>query len=115
MNVISVKRVATISDDWEVTVYLDPLIVVGDAEDEDVAAKALSAIFSGSAAQPNDRIDGDAGAVNVLSVRVINVLLPAFRLAQEEWEVHGLRKLGGIVDTRVVFQLDTLFSSKGCR
>ncbi|KAK5010973.1 hypothetical protein LTR28_006587 [Elasticomyces elasticus] len=61
------ERGATISDDGEVTVYLDPLIVVGDAEHEDVAAEALSAVFFGSAAQLDDRIDGDAGAVNVCS------------------------------------------------
>jgi len=115
ISTISVKRDATISDDWEVTVYFDPLIVVGDAEDEDVAAETLSAIFSGSSAQLNDRIDGDAGAVNVLSVRVINVLLSAFCLAQEEREVHGFRELGGVVDIRVVFQFGTLSSSKSCR
>jgi len=111
---MSVKRDATISDDWEVSVYFDPLIVVGDAEDEDVAAESLSAIFSGSSAQLNDRIDGDAGAVNVLSVRVINVLPSAFCLAQEEREVHGFRELGGVVDIRVVFHFGTLFSSKSC-
>ena len=106
---------ATISDDGEVTVYLDPLVVMGDAENQDVATKPLSVFFSDSAAQLDNRIYGNAGAVDVLSVRVINVLLSAFCLAQEEREVHGLRELGGIVETREVFQFDTLIFSKSCR
>jgi hypothetical protein len=81
VNVVAMKRGATISNDGEVSIYLDSLIIVGDAEDEDVAAKALKGFFSGSTAQPDDRIDGDAGTMNVLSVRVIDVLLSTFRLA----------------------------------
>ena len=115
MDIVSMKCGATISDDGEVTVYLDPLVVVGDAENEDVAAKALRASSSGSAAQLNDRIDGNAGAVDVLSIRVIDVPLSAFCFAHEKWEVHGLRELGGIINTREVFQFDTLIFSKGCR
>lgn len=98
------ERGATFSDDGKVSVYLDPLIIVGDAEDEDVAAEALSCLFSGSAAQLNDRVDGDAGTVYVLSVCIIDILLSAFRLAQKEWEVHGLRELGRVVDIGVVLQ-----------
>ena len=109
------KCSATISNDGEVTVYLDPLIVVGDAEDEDMATQTLSAVFSGSAAQLNDSIDCDAGAVNVLSVRVVDVLLSAFCLAQKEREVHRFRELGGVVNVRVVLQLGTLFFSESCR
>ena len=106
---------ATISDDREVTGYPNPLVVVGDAENEDVAAKAFSASSSGSAAQLNDCIDGNAGAAYVLSIRVIDVPFPAFCFAQEKWEVSGLRELNGIVDTREVFQFDTLIFSKSCR
>jgi hypothetical protein len=106
---------ATVSGDGKVSVYFDPLIIVGDAEDENVAAEALSGLFSSNAAQPNDRIDGYAGTVHVLSVRIVNVLLSAFRLAQQEREVHGFRELGGVVNIRVIFQFRTLFFSESCR
>lgn len=103
MNVVSMKCGATISNERIMTVDFDPLVVVRDAENENLATEALSAIISACATQLNDRIDRDTGAVYVLSVRVVDILLSALRLAYEEWEVHGFRKLRGIVDVRVIF------------
>ena len=44
------KRAAAVSDNGKVPIYLVHFIVVGDAQDKDLAARAFIAVFPGGAA-----------------------------------------------------------------